>query len=64
MFLETLEWLKLGENQLTAVPHAALANLTKLRELDLRGNLISKVGAKDFAGYGVNIKFLYLQKNR
>lgn len=54
----------MGENQLTAVPHAALANLTKLRELDLRGNLISKVGAKDFAGYGVNIKFLYLQKNR
>lgn len=62
--IETLEWLKLGENKLTEVPRRALANVTKLRELDLRGNLIRVLRADDFASYGEKIKFLYLQKNR
>lgn len=62
--LETLEWLKLGENQLQEIPREALQNLSKLRELDLRGNHITVVPLNAFDNYSSNIKFLYLQKNK
>lgn len=62
--LETLEWLKLGENQLEEIPREALQNLSKLRELDLRGNHITVVSVDAFDNYSSNIKFLYLQKNK
>jgi len=61
---ESLEWLKLGENQLKEIPCSALQNLSKLRELDLRGNLIEVVHKDSFHQFGANIKFLHLQKNR
>ena len=61
---ETLEWLKLGENQLNEIPRQALQNLSILRELDLRGNNIRVVQRDSFHSYGENIKFLYLQKTK
>lgn len=61
---DTLEWLKLGDNQLKSIPTGALQNLTKLRELDLRGNQIRTVFGNSFDNFGHNLKFLYLQKNK
>lgn len=61
---ETLEWLKLGDNQLKEIPTNALQNLTKLRGLDLRGNQIRAVYTKSFSNFGKKLKFLYLQKNK
>ncbi|GIY20479.1 uncharacterized protein CDAR_293511 [Caerostris darwini] len=60
---DSLEWLKLGGNQLTSVPHFALRNLSRLRQLDLRGNLISKLDLHSFDTYGKTLKFIFLQKN-
>lgn len=61
---DTLEWLKLGGNQLTKVPQHAFRNLSRLRQLDLRSNKLSKVEIDSFADYGKTLKFIFLQKNR
>lgn len=60
---DSLEWLKLGDNRLDEIPSLSLKNLSKLRQLDLRGNNISKVREDDFLPYGRNLKFIYLQNN-
>ncbi|GIY64989.1 LRRCT domain-containing protein [Caerostris extrusa] len=59
----SLEWLKLGVNRLEEIPSQSLRNLSRLRQLDLRGNNISKVREDDFMPYGKNLKFIYLQNN-
>ncbi|GBM39353.1 hypothetical protein AVEN_20721-1, partial [Araneus ventricosus] len=59
----SLEWLKLGVNRLEEIPAQSLRNLSRLRQLDLRGNNISKVREDDFTPYGKNLKFIYLQNN-
>lgn len=46
------------------IPYEALKNLTKLRELDLRGNHIQVVHSSSFDDFGQNIKFLNLQRNK
>lgn len=61
---DTLEWLKLGGNQLTKVPQHAFRNLSRLRQLDLRSNKLTKVEIDSFAEYGKTLKFIFLQKNR
>ncbi|GBO15490.1 hypothetical protein AVEN_216877-1 [Araneus ventricosus] len=60
----SLEWLKLGDNQLSAIPAEPLRRLEKLRQLDLRQNRIDKILEDDFKDYGRTLKFIYLQKNR
>ena len=61
---ESLEWLELGDNKLERIPSLALKNLTKLRQLDLRGNNISIVSENSLKDFGTNLKFIYLQKNK
>lgn len=62
--LDSLEWLKLGENRLNEIPSNALKNLTKLRQLDLRANNISTIHENSLKEFGINLKFIYLQKNK
>lgn len=62
--LDSLEWLKLGENRLNEIPSNALKNLTKLRQLDLRANNISTIHKDSLKEFGINLKFIYLQKNK
>ncbi len=63
-FAESLEWLKLGENRLGEIPSSSLRNLTKLRQLDLRGNNITVIHENSLKEFGNNLKFIYLQKNK
>lgn len=62
--LDSLEWLNLAGNQLDSVPSEALKRLVRLRQLDLRGNLISAVHEDDFQSFGKTLKFVHLQKNQ
>ena len=58
-----MQWIKLGHNHLKEIPTVALRNMTGLRELDVRGNNITRVEKNAFATYNTNIRFLYLMKN-
>lgn len=60
----TMEWLKLGFNRLDEVPSEPLRDMIQLRELDLRGNNISKLESYAFSPFGANLKFLYMMHNR
>ncbi|GFS57039.1 uncharacterized protein TNIN_497541 [Trichonephila inaurata madagascariensis] len=64
MAVGSLEWLKLGDNQLSSIPAEPLRRLKKLRQLDLRQNRIDRITEDDFKHYGRTLKFIYLQKNR
>ena len=59
-----MQWIKLGHNHLKEIPTMALRNMTGLRELDVRGNNITRVEKDAFATYNNNIRFLYLMKNQ
>ncbi|GBO42347.1 hypothetical protein AVEN_45258-1 [Araneus ventricosus] len=60
----SLEWLKLGDNQLSAIPAESLRRLEKLMDLNLRRNRIDKILKDDFKDYGSTLQFIYLQENR
>ncbi|KAG8224139.1 hypothetical protein J437_LFUL005473, partial [Ladona fulva] len=60
---ENLQYLRLGDNKLHAIPSEALRRLHRLRTLDLRGNNITSVPEDAFNGFGDTITFLNLQKN-
>lgn len=62
-FIATLQYLRLGDNNIHTIPSNALQPLHKLRHLDLRANNISSIAEDAFAGYGDSITFLNLQKN-
>lgn len=62
-FLENLQYLRLGDNNLQAIPSEALRTLRRLRHLDLRNNNISVISDDAFIGYGDSLTFLNLQKN-
>lgn len=64
VYLDSLEWLNLAGNQLDSIPSEALRRLVRLRQLDLRGNLISAVHEDDFQSFGKTLKFIHLQKNQ
>uniref|UniRef100_T1KQJ2 Uncharacterized protein n=1 Tax=Tetranychus urticae TaxID=32264 RepID=T1KQJ2_TETUR len=49
----SLEWLTLGDNILNSIPSYALQNLTRLRQLDLRGNNITIVEENSFKDFGL-----------
>lgn len=63
IFAATLQYLRLGDNNIHTIPSDALRPLHKLRHLDLRANNISSIAEDAFAGYGDSITFLNLQKN-
>lgn len=60
---ENLQYLRLGDNNLHAVPSDALRRLHRLRHLDLKANNITLLPEDAFTGYGDSITFLNLQKN-
>lgn len=62
-FVENLQYLRLGDNDLHQIPSEALKPLHRLRHLDLRSNNISIILEDAFVGYGDSITFLNLQKN-
>ena len=62
-FTENLQSLKLGDNNIHAIPSEALRRLHRLRHLDLRSNNISNITDDAFYGFGDTISFLNLQKN-
>lgn len=62
-FAATLQYLRLGDNNIHTIPSDALRPLHKLRHLDLRANNISSIAEDAFAGFGDSITFLNLQKN-
>lgn len=59
-----MQWIKLGHNHLKEIPSVALRNMTGLRELDVRGNNITRIEKNAFATFNTNIRFLYLMKNQ
>lgn len=63
LFLENLQYLRLGDNNLHQISSDALRPLHRLRHLDLRSNNISIIPEDAFVGYGDSITFLNLQKN-
>lgn len=63
LFVENLQYLRLGDNNLHMVPSDALKRLHRLRHLDLRSNNITVLPEDAFTGYGDSITFLNLQKN-
>lgn len=63
LFSENLQYLRLGDNNLHAIPSEALRPLHRLRHLDLRSNNITSIPEDAFGGYGDSITFLNLQKN-
>lgn len=60
---ENLQYLRLGDNNIQAIPSEALRPLHRLRHLDLRNNNISVISDDAFTGYGDSLTFLNLQKN-
>lgn len=62
-YLENLQYLRLGDNNLHQISSDALRPLHRLRHLDLRSNNISVINEDAFGGYGDSITFLNLQKN-
>ncbi|KAK1120876.1 hypothetical protein K0M31_011076 [Melipona bicolor] len=60
---QNLQYLRLGDNNLHAVPSDALRRLHRLRHLDLKANNITSLPEDAFTGYGDSITFLNLQKN-
>uniref|UniRef100_A0A182MYM4 LRRCT domain-containing protein n=1 Tax=Anopheles dirus TaxID=7168 RepID=A0A182MYM4_9DIPT len=60
---ETLQYLRLAHNQITAVPDKVFANLSSLQELDLSGNRIELLGTDALAGLG-KLKLIDLSDNR
>ena len=62
-FVENLQYLRLGDNNIHTIPSDALRRLHRLRHLDLRSNNISAINDDAFSGFGDSITFLNLQKN-
>lgn len=62
-FTENLQYLRLGDNNIHAIPSEALRPLHRLRHLDLRNNNINVLADDAFTGYGDSLTFLNLQKN-
>lgn len=63
LFLENLQYLRLGDNNLHSIPSESLRRLHRLRHLDLKANNISHIAEDAFTGFGDSITFLNLQKN-
>lgn len=63
IFTENLQYLRLGDNNINAIPSEALRPLHRLRHLDLRNNNINVLADDAFTGYGDSLTFLNLQKN-
>lgn len=63
LFIENLQYLRLGDNDLHMIPSDALRPLHRLRHLDMRSNNISIIPEDAFFGFGDSITFLNLQKN-
>lgn len=55
--------MRLGDNNINAIPSEALRPLHRLRHLDLRNNNINVLADDAFTGYGDSLTFLNLQKN-
>lgn len=62
-FVENLQYLRLGDNNLHSIPSDSLRRLHRLRHLDLKANNISHIAEDAFTGFGDSITFLNLQKN-